>query len=235
MWIPREPDVFGQPTSPTASSASLQTSATSRICAHGTPGHRVQVHPQLVGMVQVVGADRVRVEVDAAEVGDPGEPGRVVDDDLVRGPAGREGQRRRRGCHSGGSPGPASGRTAALAAPSTNRLSAIGRPPDAAQRAVGDGQVVADEVAASCARSPGSRPCCGLVTVDLAAADRRGSPSPWPCATRYPLDSRRTPVMPDSIGRGLSIRAVGPFVVADDGAGHGRVDHAGGHDAVRPV
>ena len=38
MWIPREPDVFGQPTSPTASSDSRATSATSRICDHGTPG-----------------------------------------------------------------------------------------------------------------------------------------------------------------------------------------------------
>ena len=38
MWIPREPDVFGQPTSPTASSASRQTSATSRICGHSMPG-----------------------------------------------------------------------------------------------------------------------------------------------------------------------------------------------------
>ena len=94
MWIPREPEVFGQPTSPTASSASRATSATSRICDHGTPGHRVEVHPQLVGMVEVLGADRVRVEVDAAEVGDPGQPGGVVDDDLVGGPPGREGQRR---------------------------------------------------------------------------------------------------------------------------------------------
>ena len=38
MWIPREPEVLGQPTSPTASSASLHTIATSRICDQGTPG-----------------------------------------------------------------------------------------------------------------------------------------------------------------------------------------------------
>ena len=90
MWMPREPEVLGQPTSPTASSASRATRATSRICDHGTPGHRVEVDPQLVGMVEVVGADRVRVEVDAAEVDDPGQAGRVADDDLVGRPTGRE-------------------------------------------------------------------------------------------------------------------------------------------------
>ena len=56
---------------------------------------RVQVDAQLVGMVEVLGADRVRVEVDAAEVVDPGQAGRVVDDDLVGGPPRREGQGRR--------------------------------------------------------------------------------------------------------------------------------------------
>src|SRR3990172_2934880 len=38
IWIPREPDVFGQPTTPTASSAAWATIATSRICAHSMPG-----------------------------------------------------------------------------------------------------------------------------------------------------------------------------------------------------
>ena len=113
MWMPREPDVLGQPTSPTASSASRATSATSRICGHGDAGHRVEVDPQLVGMVEVLGADRVRVEVDAAEVDDPGEPGGVVDDDLVGGPPGRERERRRPDPRRARSRAPASGRTAA--------------------------------------------------------------------------------------------------------------------------
>ena len=56
---------------------------------------RVQVHPQFVGVVHVLGPDRVWVEVDAAEVRDPGKPRRVIDDDLVGRPAGREGQGRR--------------------------------------------------------------------------------------------------------------------------------------------
>ena len=113
MWIPREPDVFGQPTSPTASSASRADQRDVRgsvVPRHA--GHRVEVDPQLVGMVEVLGPDRVRVEVDAAEVGDPGEPGRVVEDDLVGRPAGRERQRRGPDASRAGSRAPASGRTA---------------------------------------------------------------------------------------------------------------------------
>ena len=60
----------------------------------GHPGHGIQVHAQLVGVIEILGPDRVRVEVDAAEVADPGEARGVIDDDLVGGPAGREGQGR---------------------------------------------------------------------------------------------------------------------------------------------
>ena len=49
-------------------------------------GDRVEVHAQLVGVVEVVGADRVRVEVDAAEVDDPRQLRGVADDDLLGGP-----------------------------------------------------------------------------------------------------------------------------------------------------
>ena len=129
MWIPREPDVFGQPTSPTASSASWQTSATSRICGHSIPGHRVEVDPQLVGVVEVLGPDRVRVEVDAAEVDDPGQPGRP-----------RRGRSRRRSgpdgkvssavrIQSGVLSGARFWKNGSFVIPSTNRFSAIGRPP----------------------------------------------------------------------------------------------------------
>ena len=95
MWMPRDPDVLGQPVSPTASSASR---ADEGHLAHLRPrhaGHRVEVDPQLVGVVQVLGADRVRVEVEAAEVRDPREAGRLVEHDLVGGPARREGERGR--------------------------------------------------------------------------------------------------------------------------------------------
>ena len=120
--------------------------------------HRVEVHAQLVGVVEVVGADRVRVEVDAAEVDDPGQPGGLVDDDLVGGPPGREGQLAVR-IQSGRLSGARFWKNGSPAAPSTNRLSAIGRPRDAAQRPVADRQVVLDEVELRVA---------GLREVDLA-------------------------------------------------------------------
>jgi hypothetical protein len=58
----------------------------------GNAGDGVEVDAQLVGMIEVVGQDRVRIEVETAEVRDPGEAGRVVNDDLVGRPAGGEAQ-----------------------------------------------------------------------------------------------------------------------------------------------
>ena len=55
-------------------------------------GNRIQIHPQLIGMIKVVGADRVRIEVDAAQVRHPDELRRIPDDDLLRGPPGGEAQ-----------------------------------------------------------------------------------------------------------------------------------------------
>jgi hypothetical protein len=60
MWMPREPLVFGH------------------------AGTRIEIDAQLVGVREVVGADRVRVQLDAAEVRDPRELRSVVDHDLAR-------------------------------------------------------------------------------------------------------------------------------------------------------
>jgi hypothetical protein len=54
--------------------------------------NRVEIDAQLVGVVEILRAYRVRVHVDAAQVDDPRQSCRVVDNDLVRRPAGREGQ-----------------------------------------------------------------------------------------------------------------------------------------------
>ena len=128
MWMPREPEVFGQPTSPTASSASCATSATSRICDHVDARHRVEVDAQLVGMVEVVGADRVRVEVDAAEVDDPGEP--AASSSTISSAVRPDGKRQRRRSEP---VGPVLRRALLeerlAAAPLTKRFRAIGRPP----------------------------------------------------------------------------------------------------------
>ncbi|SHU16053.1 Uncharacterised protein [Mycobacteroides abscessus subsp. abscessus] len=52
------------------------------------PRHRVQVDAQLVGVVQVIGAHRMRIEIDTAEVDHPGQRRRIGDDGLAgRGPA----------------------------------------------------------------------------------------------------------------------------------------------------
>jgi hypothetical protein len=41
-------------------------------------------------MIQIARADRMGVELDAAQVHDPCEPGRLIDDDLLGGAARRE-------------------------------------------------------------------------------------------------------------------------------------------------
>ena len=50
----------------------------------GDPRCRVEINPQFVRMIEIAGADRMRVEFDAAEVHDPGETRPIVDDHLFR-------------------------------------------------------------------------------------------------------------------------------------------------------
>ena len=107
--------------------------------------YRVEVDPQLVGMVEVVRADRVRVEVDAAEIDDPGQSGGLVDDDLVCRPTRRKRQL--------GSPDPV-GRVLGrplleerlLGDPVHEPLERHRPAANAGQRAFGDGKVVVDDV-----------------------------------------------------------------------------------------
>jgi hypothetical protein len=76
--MPREPLVLGQPRRPSSSSSAFTSSATR---THVRPSHarpRIEIDAQLVGMLEVAGAHRVRVQLDAAEVDDPGQPRRVV-------------------------------------------------------------------------------------------------------------------------------------------------------------
>jgi hypothetical protein len=44
----------------------------------------VEVNPQLVRMIEIIGANRMRVELDAAEVHDPCEAGGIIDHQLFR-------------------------------------------------------------------------------------------------------------------------------------------------------
>ena len=90
--MPRLPEVFGQPTSLKSSSTSCTTAATSCTCAHVTPGTGIQVDAQLVGMIEIFGANRMRMQLEAREVREPGERGGVARHDLLGGAAGGEAQ-----------------------------------------------------------------------------------------------------------------------------------------------
>ena len=177
MWIPRDPEVFGQPTSPTSASASLDHQRHLADLRPRHARHRVEVDPQLVGMVEVVGADRVRVEVEAAEVGDPGEARRGVEHDLVGRPARGERQRR----------GPDERRVVLGRALLEERLllgavdEALERhrpPADADQRAVGDGEEVAHEVELG-VPGLGEVELVGVADRDLTVADLQDLLPSW--------------------------------------------------------
>ena len=143
--MPREPLVLGQPRRPSSPSSAFTSSATRRTSAHATPGPGIEIDAQLVGVIEIAGAHRVRVQLDAAEVDDPREAGRVVDDDLLGGAARRK--RQRHGAQPGG---PVLGRALlierlALGAVD-EALEHDGPVADAGDRAVRDRQVVADDV-----------------------------------------------------------------------------------------
>jgi len=61
--------------------------------AHIIPTHtrdRIEINPQFIGVLKIAGADWMRVQFDATQIDDPGEPGRIIDDDFLRGSARRE-------------------------------------------------------------------------------------------------------------------------------------------------
>ena len=53
-------------------------------------GTRIEINAQLVRVLEIAGAYGVWMELDAAQVHDPREPGCVIDDDLLRFAARRE-------------------------------------------------------------------------------------------------------------------------------------------------
>ena len=71
MCMPRDPDVFGHPTRPRSVSVACTTRATSRTCDHSIPGYGIQVYAELVGMIEIVGSDRMRMQLETREVGHP--------------------------------------------------------------------------------------------------------------------------------------------------------------------
>src|SRR5271168_2812184 len=56
--------------------------------AHVRPtdaGTWIEVNPQLIGMIEICGAHRMRMQLDATKIYDPRKPRSVIDDDFFRG------------------------------------------------------------------------------------------------------------------------------------------------------
>src|SRR5271154_4682696 len=53
-------------------------------------GTWIEVNPQLVRMIEIGGAHRMRMQLDAAKIYDPCQPGSVIDNDFFRSAARRE-------------------------------------------------------------------------------------------------------------------------------------------------
>ena len=91
--MPRDPDVLGQPTRPKSREGCVHDARHLAKLGPGDARHRVEVHAEFVGMVQIVGADRVRVQLEARKIGKPRERGRVAKNDLLRGSSRRKRER----------------------------------------------------------------------------------------------------------------------------------------------
>ena len=82
--MPREPEVFGQPISPKSSSVARTTSRDLADLRPLDAGHRIEIDAQLVGMIEIVGAHRMRMQLEAGEVGHPRERRRIARHDFLR-------------------------------------------------------------------------------------------------------------------------------------------------------
>ena len=92
MWKPRDPDVFGHAVSPWSVENLAGDKSDVNDLAPIDARHRIEVDPKLVGVGEVVGPDRVRIEVDTAEVDRPHQSRGVVQHRLLRRRAGRVSQ-----------------------------------------------------------------------------------------------------------------------------------------------
>ena len=170
--MPREPDVLGQPVRPKSPSVASTTRATSPDLVPVDAGHRIEIDPQLVGMVEILGAHRMRVQLEAREIGEPGERGGVAGHDLLPRSVPRGSGSSTTSTHER-----ARGRRALLEEVlATDAVGIadhhVGPPARAAQGAVGDGQVVAHQVELGMSGG-GEEHLPGIGDGDLAAGDRQ--------------------------------------------------------------
>ena len=92
MCMPREPDVFGHPTRPRSLERRADHAGDLADLRPLHARHRIEIDAHLVGMVEVVGAHRVRVQLEARQVGHPDERGRLARHHLLGRAAGRKAQ-----------------------------------------------------------------------------------------------------------------------------------------------
>ena len=132
-------------------------------------GHRIEVHPQLVGMIQILRSHGMGVQLQAGQVGEPGQRRRVAGHDFVRAATGGEPE------GDDLDPRRAGGRRALL----VEELLAdavgiahqhVGPAARAAERAFGDRDVVVHQVELGVLRG-GEEDLLGIGYGDLAAGD----------------------------------------------------------------
>ena len=131
-------------------------------------GHRIEIDAQLVGMIEIVGANRMRVQLEAREIRHPRQRRRVARHDFFGGAARRKPQRDhldpgrpRLAARASGRRTPRRCRSDSGRARSADRRRA--------KRAVRDGQVVADEIELGVA-GLGKEHLAGVRNGDLASA-----------------------------------------------------------------
>ena len=105
MCMPREPLVFGQPRRPISSRNAFTSKSDGANIGPIDARTGIEIDAQLVGMFEIAGPYGVRMQLDTAQVDDPGEARGIVDDQFFGGTAG--GKRERYGPQPGG---PLSGR-----------------------------------------------------------------------------------------------------------------------------
>ena len=127
--MPREPDVLGHPVRP---EVRQRRAHHHRDLPHLRPRHarhRIEIDAQFVRMIQVVGADGMRVQFQAPEVGHPCESGRLARHHFLGRASGRKRERDDVQPRRAGTIGARFWKKNSPPTPFGYRTSTVGRPP----------------------------------------------------------------------------------------------------------
>ena len=167
---PREPDVFGQPVRPSVAQRRVHHVRHLADLRPRHARHRIEIHPQLVRVIQILGADRMRVQLEAGQVREPGERRGVAWHHFLRASSRWKAQGHHLDPRTDARPAPASGRrirrrsrrdSAPARWAGRRRLAARPRPPPGSSARGRASCIPAPETAPcpdSRSRSPGPRP-----------------------------------------------------------------------------